>query len=476
MGGTQRLRLLGFFTFLMMGCAAEGRPIAAIHEELTVCANGPTLNGIDVSHWQGKINWDAVKGDGISFAIIRASHGTGTIDKEFDRNWAEAKRVGIKRGVYQYFEPGQDPVAQANLMLDMMGPFEPGDLPPVIDVETTGGLGAAAVVASITKWIQTVEAATGVKPMIYSGLYFWKDNVGNSTAFKDYPFWIAQYGRQCPDLPSAWSDWVFFQTSDSGKVAGISGDVDTNLFNGDMTALEAFAGGMTQCGDGVCNGGENGATCQADCPVCESVTRDGRIIDNGDLCLELGGNITYWREAAAGHGGSLRWTYTTDKAEAANFCAWNLDFDASGRYKLEVHTPAPYSQSKQAAYEVGHDGEVSERKIDQGLVDGWISLGEFRFAVGPDQYVFLGDNTGEHNDRKVQLVCDALRVTPIELDDDGAAPPPKGQAPTTGNDKNAWSGGGELGGGCSAAPGKARGGAWLLLGVALLGLRRRRLR
>ncbi|MCA9580493.1 MAG: hypothetical protein KC416_01785 [Myxococcales bacterium] len=467
---TYRAPVLGL-VLLFGGCASEGRSIGEITEELTVCADGPTLKGIDVSHHQGVINWDAVRGEGLSFAFVRVSDGINTPDKQFDRNWAETKRIGIRRGVYQFFRPGQDPVAQANLLLERMGPLEPGDLPPVIDVEATSGLGPSAIVEAIRKWIERVESATGMKPIIYSGLYFWQDNVGNSTAFKDYPYWIPQYSRKCPNLPSAWSDWTFFQISETGKVSGIGGsNVDIDLFNGDMNDLEALAKGMAECGDGVCNAGETSATCGTDCPRCEPVADAPRIIDDDDPCVDLGGDLKYWRKAEVGHGGSLRWTYTTDREEAANYCAWNLDFLQTGRYKVEAHTPQPYSRSRMANYEIGHGGEITERVLNQELVDGWISLGEFEFQKGGNQYVFLGDNTGEHGDLKVQLVCDALRLSPMELvrDEDPMTPP---HGTETAGERASIEG--HIQGGCQTGPLDTPTTGWIALVAAIACLRRR---
>src|SRR5687768_1787101 len=91
----------------------------------TVCADGETVDGIDVSYWQGAIDWPAVAADGIEFAFIRASHGLGTVDTRYQENWAGARAAGIMRGTYQYFSPGEDVIAQADLMLEMMGPLEP---------------------------------------------------------------------------------------------------------------------------------------------------------------------------------------------------------------------------------------------------------------------------------------------------------------------------------------------------------------
>ena len=231
---------------------AEVPPDAAV-----TCADGGTLFGIDVSKWQGQIDWAAVAADGVHYAIIRATHGTSIIDEWFDYNWEQAHAHGIIAGVYQYFEPAEDPIMQADIMLEMMGPLQPGDLPPVIDVESATNSTPAQTAAAVGAWIEHVEAATGVKPIIYTGRYFWQDNVGTD-AFADYPLWIAHYTTQCPNIPDQWNDWVFHQYSSSGSVAGISGAVDTNNFNGTLDDLMA----LTVQDVGVA-GGVDGSSCTA---------------------------------------------------------------------------------------------------------------------------------------------------------------------------------------------------------------------
>jgi len=208
----------------------------------TVCAAGTTVEGIDVSFWQAAVNWQSVKNAGIGFAIVRVSYGTSK-DTWFDTNWQGMKDVGLVRGAYQFFLPDQDPIAQADLMLSAMGPLGEGDLPPVLDVEDTGGLGPAALSDRIATWIAHVEPVIGRKPIIYTGKYFWQDNV-QSTAFGEYPLWIPNYSFNCPNLPDGyWNDWLFFQYTDKGSVPGVSGNVDRNLWNGSLADLKAFANG-----------------------------------------------------------------------------------------------------------------------------------------------------------------------------------------------------------------------------------------
>jgi lysozyme len=474
---THRLRIVVSFVLVVAGAcegALQKEPLAENVADMTVCADGPTLKGIDVSFYQETINWTSVKNDGVVFAFIRVSDGLNYPDSKFAANWAGAKQAGVLRGAYQFFHPGQDPIAQADLLLSKMGPLGPTDLPPVIDVEATDGLSPATITTKIGQWIDRVETATGRKPIIYSGKYFWQDNV-KSTAFAAYPLWIPQYGPTCPDLQSQWSDWAFFQYTDSGKVAGVPGNVDMNLYNGDLAQLMALSG-APKCGDGLCNGDETATSCTADCPVCAPVPASGRIIEEDDVCTTLGGTVAALRRESAGHGGSLRWTHTTDWDSEDNFATWSFDFVAAGRYRVEIATPAPWAEATQAKYVVRH-GLVEESVIvDQSAVDGWTLVGEFDFAQGQDQWLHVGDNTGEPLAGKVQLVFDAVRLTRI-------APDPPGDDPNDPNDPNDPadpSDPTDPSGGCQLGLGSGGGGArgWLVFGLGLalvtFGQKRRR--
>jgi GH25 family lysozyme M1 (1,4-beta-N-acetylmuramidase) len=206
-----------------------------------VCPSGSTTFGIDVSKWQGTINWASVKSAGVKFAIIRVSDGTGYSDSQFTANWSNAKAQGILRGAYQFFRSNQDPIAQADLLISRLNTYGRGELPPVIDVETTDGQSPATVASRVGQWLNRVKSQLGVTPIVYTGSYFWESNV-QSSAYSSYPLWIAHWTSGCPTIPSAWSGWKFHQYSDSGSVSGISGAVDLNRFNGSLSQLQAWAG------------------------------------------------------------------------------------------------------------------------------------------------------------------------------------------------------------------------------------------
>jgi len=143
---------------LIVGCASP--ELAEVEQTTTVCAAGPTVKGMDVSYYESSVDWVAARQAGIEFAFIRVTDGVQYLDPKFASYWAGAKAAGVIRGAYQFFRPAEDPIAQADLLLAKMGALEPGDLPPVIDVEVSGGLAPAQVAAEVRAWVDHVAEVT----------------------------------------------------------------------------------------------------------------------------------------------------------------------------------------------------------------------------------------------------------------------------------------------------------------------------
>ena len=272
------MRCVGFAASLWASTASAGS---------TVCAVGATTPGIDVSKWQGAIDWSQVASEQ-QFAIARVSDGT-YLDTWFDSYWPAMKAAGLVRGAYQYFEPAQDPIAQADILLQKMGPLEAGMLPPTLDVEATGGLAPADVEAAVQQWVDYVQAQLGVAPIVYTGDWFWDPDV-SSAAQAGFPLWESTYCTNCcPSIPTPWSTWAIWQYSDTGTAAGVSGACDMNLWNGDLASLQSFAGGAATgpsgpvCGDGTCDATETCSGCPADCGNCAAVCGDGAC-NGGETC------------------------------------------------------------------------------------------------------------------------------------------------------------------------------------------------
>ena len=216
----------------------NGEPLAA---DAKVCPGANKVSGIDVSEFQGKINWASVKAAGKDFAVIRVSDGTGHLDPDFATNWKDAKAAGLTVGAYQFFEPSEDPTAQADLMVSHLTSvgFGAGDIPPVIDVEVMGGESAATVASHVNTWVARIKSKTGRLPALYTSPGFWS-GLGNPTPPLLPYIWVANWGVSCPTLPPAWGRLRLWQYSDTGSVAGISGNVDLDEYNGTLAELRGL--------------------------------------------------------------------------------------------------------------------------------------------------------------------------------------------------------------------------------------------
>ncbi len=242
-----RIAFVASFAALASGCVMEEEPqpddaeLGESYAQGRVCGRGPTVQGVDVSYYQGRVDWDRVAGAGIGFGFARVSDGTRFIDPRFGENWRGMRRVGILRGAYQFFRPGQDARAQARIMTDVLGKLRAGDLPAVLDIETADGYSSASIRAGMRIWLREVEAATGKKPIIYTSWGFWNSLSGMSE-FGDYPLWVANYTSLCPLVPTqTWSGWDMWQYTDTGRVPGVTGNTDRNVWNGTLDELKAFA-------------------------------------------------------------------------------------------------------------------------------------------------------------------------------------------------------------------------------------------
>jgi GH25 family lysozyme M1 (1,4-beta-N-acetylmuramidase) len=200
-------------------------------------------DGVDVSHWQGSISWTKVKSAGMQFAFMKATESTTYTDVRFTTNWAGAKSAGIYRGAYHFARPAAGTaIPQAKYFVSKVGSFKgAGTLPPVLDLEASGGMSVSGLRTWTTNWLETVEDLTGRRPIIYVSPAFWEHYLGNSTAFTKYPLWIAHYGVSSPRVPGGWKSWTFWQRTSSGSVSGISGNVDMNKFSGTSAQLAALA-------------------------------------------------------------------------------------------------------------------------------------------------------------------------------------------------------------------------------------------
>lgn len=208
--------------------------------------SGETVAGIDVSKWQGDVDFNAVAAAGQAFVYCRACYGTGA-DSRIGDYWPKAKAAGLLRGAYHYLVAGDDGQAQAEAFLKVFDAagmaYGPGDLPPAADVEDQNALASADAKArfvdALGTWVDTVGTVLGTTPLVYTGTYFWQE-LGNPSGFEHCPLWLARYNSQPGACPPGWPDWTFWQHSGDGACGGIAGAVDLDVFNGDRAALEAL--------------------------------------------------------------------------------------------------------------------------------------------------------------------------------------------------------------------------------------------
>ncbi len=208
---------------------------------LTVCAGGTTLKGVDVSHYDGTIDWTQVAGSGRAFGIAKATEGVTFKDPMFATYWPAIKQAGMVRGAYHFYRPKDSGKQQADFFLDTVGSFAAGDLPPVLDWEVTDSVSNSIDVAEMQHFVDEVKSRTGLTTIVYTSANF-LNTIGNPTQFGGLPLWDANWGVACPNLPSAWSTWAFWQTGSSTTIPGTSSTVDLNLFNGTRAQLDAMTG------------------------------------------------------------------------------------------------------------------------------------------------------------------------------------------------------------------------------------------
>jgi lysozyme len=204
-------------------------------------AGEPYMPGIDVSHWQGEVDWAAVKAHGIRFVFAKASQNVA--DHMYATNKAGAEAAGLAFGAYHFADPvagTTSAIAQADLFIDTAG-LRGRNLLPVLDFEKDNGLTPKQLRKWARAFLDRVEQRLGVKAIIYTNFYFWRDEVGDPTSFamNGHRLWIARYGAPQPLVPAdnwAGDGWTIWQYTDEGEVDGVEGNVDRNWFDGTSLA------------------------------------------------------------------------------------------------------------------------------------------------------------------------------------------------------------------------------------------------
>jgi lysozyme len=195
------------------------------------------IQGVDVSYWQGDIDWQAARQAGVRFTFIKATEGGDHLDPKFLDNWYAAKRAGVARGAY-HFVYWCRPAHEQALWFMLNVPPDSDALPPVLDVEWNshsktcpGKVDRATALAKIKTLLDAMEAHTGKRPIIYTDPKFHHEVLEGE--FTDYHFWLRSVAAE-PDQIYRQRSWSFWQFTTTGYVPGVKGRVDRNSYNGTL--------------------------------------------------------------------------------------------------------------------------------------------------------------------------------------------------------------------------------------------------
>ena len=198
-------------------------------------AHSMPVQGIDISKYQGTIDWRKVRDSGVRFAYLKVSEGGDHVDDRFYENWAGAATAGVQRGVYHFMYWCRTASEQA-VWFTQAVPHDPSQLPPVLDVEWNHAsvtcpkqTTRADAIAKIHKMLEIMEYHTGKRPIIYTDIAFHRDVLEGE--FPEYEFWLRSVAAE-PDERFTDRPWTFWQYTATGRVPGINGDVDKNVFQG----------------------------------------------------------------------------------------------------------------------------------------------------------------------------------------------------------------------------------------------------
>jgi len=295
---------------LVASVAAAPRAAAATPEGM--------LAGIDVSHWQGTIDWAKVAGDGVRFAIMKATEGRSYVDPTYSKNVVGAAANGITVGAYHFAGPSSqkgDAKAEADHFVSVARNAA-GDVLPALDIEHTGGLSAGELQDWVRAWLEEVTSKLGVRPMIYTSPGFWTYSMGNTQWFAVHGYttlWVAHWGVHRPTVPAnnwAGHGWTFWQWTDCWHVRGIGGCVDGDRFNGtDLVGgtigrltVTPTPGGTVTGSDVDCGGG--GTTCSR-------LANPGEQLDL-TATPDPGASVMGWTGACAAGGSATDCTVTVN--------------------------------------------------------------------------------------------------------------------------------------------------------------------
>ena len=229
---------------LVSGCGGGAGPVDVFTGSNFPHPHDYPIHGIDVSKFQGDIDWNSVANSGVKFAYIKATEGGDHLDERFQANWDGAKAAGIQRGAYHFVYWCRPPMEEMN-WFERVAPVDPDALPPVLDVEATPTsktctkrLTQAGAIADMRVMLEEMERHYGKRPVIYSTVDFYAAILSDG-AFIDYPIWVRST-KYHPSVKYPGRPWAFWQYQSDAYVKGIQPKVDRNAFFGTKAQWEAF--------------------------------------------------------------------------------------------------------------------------------------------------------------------------------------------------------------------------------------------
>jgi lysozyme len=229
----------GFYFGFIRPYAYRWKPCYGLKGYGVCMPAGYQVHGIDISHYQGEVDWNMLERTRqgqfpVKFIFMKATEGGDFSDRKFVANFDSARAHGFIRGAYHFYNPKTDANRQADFFIRSVK-LEPGDLPPVLDIEKKGK-SVKKLQDDLKIWLRKVESHYGVKPIIYAS-YKFKTKYLNDPVFDSYPYWIAHY---YVDSVRYQGDWKFWQHTDVGTLPGIDEEVDLNVFNGSLSEMKGL--------------------------------------------------------------------------------------------------------------------------------------------------------------------------------------------------------------------------------------------
>jgi GH25 family lysozyme M1 (1,4-beta-N-acetylmuramidase) len=326
------------------GALAALSLVAAMVPQLVAiapAAAATTPRGIDVSHWQGTIDWSAVAGDGIDFAIMKATESAGKdayTDPTFKTNRTNAQLAGLTVGAYHVASPSKrtdDARREADRFLRVAKPGV-GNMIPTLDIEIRNvpdGMKPAVLERWVRAWLNRVTNRLGVRPMIYGSQYMFEKLLDDSTWFADngHPLWFAWPRPNLPDpLPANdWQGqgWTLWQWTWEGSIDGISGDVDRDRFAGNDLVTATIASITAQPGTGGAISDASSRLSCADGATCSALYSPGDTVQL-TATANPGYGFVSWGGACASFGSNPTCSIPAFAAQTVS---------ATFSYSLQVH-------------------------------------------------------------------------------------------------------------------------------------------